>query len=67
MSKITGNRDGKNGRNESYRVDGRNITRNKLIKEIEEGKHPDKHVYQRNGEKYARDNPDGKKSDNVNK
>ncbi len=68
MTKIKGNNDGKGGRNETYNVGGRkNIKRSVIVKEIEQGKHPDTHVVKINNRKYARDNPDHSKSDNVNR
>lgn len=65
---ITGNQDGENGENESYRIPGRGteIPRKTLVQEIETGKHPNHSIYTRNGEKYVRANPDSKKKNNVN-
>ncbi|MGE4348877.1 MAG: DUF3892 domain-containing protein [Candidatus Berkiella sp.] len=65
--KIIGNQDGPNGRNETYLVGGKTISRDKLVKQVEQGKYPGYHVMERDGEKYVRDNPDSSKSDNVNK
>jgi len=66
--KITGNNDGPGGRNESYNIPGRgDVSRKKLVKEVEKGLHPHHHVYERDGEKYIRDNPDSSTKDNVNK
>lgn len=69
MSKITGNRDGKNGRNETYRVGNeRNVSRARAVREVEQGKHPNYHVLKtEKGEKFVRDNPDRSVRDNVNK
>lgn len=68
MAKITGRRDGVGGRNDHYDVGSRrNVPRQEVVKEVERGKHPDVHVYERAGQKYVRDNPDGTKSDNVNR
>lgn len=68
MTKIVGNNDGAGGRNETYNVGNRmNVPRTQLVKEIENGQHPDAHVYKINGRKYARDNPDKSKKDNVNR
>lgn len=68
MSKIRGRRDGENGRNEHYDVGGRkNVPRNTVVREVEQNKHPDSHIYRRDGQKYVRDNPDGSTSDNVNR
>lgn len=65
---IKGNRDGENGRNESYRIPGRSssITRSTLVRELEAGKHPDFGTYTRNGETYVRANPDYTECNNVN-
>lgn len=68
MTKIKGNNDGKNGRNETYNIGSRkNVPRTQVVKEIKQGKHPDAHVVKVKGREYARDNPDGSKSDNVNR
>lgn len=68
MSKITGNNDGPNGRNESYRVGNRfGVPRDVVVREVEQGRHPGYHVVSRDGERYVRDNPDGSTSDNVNR
>ena len=65
---IRGNNDGENGRNDSYTIQGRGVvTRQKLVNEVEAGKHPDHSVYQRDGEKFVRSNPDSTESNNVNK
>ncbi|BDQ34497.1 hypothetical protein [Pseudodesulfovibrio portus] len=65
---IKGNRDGENGRNESYRIPGRSssIDRDTLVREVEAGKHPDFGTYTRNGETYVRANPDYTESNSVN-
>ena len=68
MTKIRGNQDGPNGRNESYRIGSRkNVPRLQAVKEVKAGKHPDAHVVKINGREYVRDNPDQSTSDNVNK
>lgn len=68
MARIRGKNDGPNGRNEHYDVGARkNVPRAQIVKEIEQGMHPDAHVVEVNGRKYARDNPDGSKKDNVNR
>ncbi len=67
MSKIKGRQDGIGGRNEHYDVGSRkNVPRREVIKEVKAGKHSDVHLYQRGGQTYVRDNPDGSKVDNVN-
>ena len=66
--KIRGNQDGKNGRNESYNVRGRgNVSRAKLVKEVDAQKHPGYHTRTINRKKYVVDNPDKSKKDNVNR
>lgn len=65
--KIKGNRDGEGGRNESYTIQGRGVVqRSKLVREVEQGKHPNFSTYTRDGEKYVRANPDTKETNNVN-
>lgn len=65
---ITGNNDGCNGRNESYRIHGRGVvSRTTLVREIESCRHPNHSVYERNGESYVRANPDSSECNNVNK
>lgn len=67
MTRIRGNNDGPNGRNESYRIGKRHhVPRMKAVKEVEAGKHPDAHIVKINNRKYVRDNPDSSKKDNVN-
>ncbi len=68
MTKIIGNNDGKNGRNETYKIGSRpNVKRPDAVKEVKQGKHPDAHVVKINGQEYVRDNPDHSKKDNVNR
>ncbi len=68
MTKIIGNNDGPNGRNESYRIGSRkHVPRTQVVKEIKQGKHHDAHVVKINRREYARDNPDHSKADNVNR
>lgn len=65
---IRGNQDGKNGENQTYTIPGRGIVpREKLIKELKEGKHTDFHVYERNGVEYVRADPDSTQQNNVDK
>lgn len=68
MTKIRGNRDGPNRRNETYRV-GKNkkMPRRELVNEVECGLHQGLDTVKINGQKYVRDNPDKSKSDNVNR
>ena len=63
---IKGNRDGKNGENQTYTIIGRGkVTRKTLVKEIKQGKHPDSHVINVEGDEYARNNPNRKSEDNI--
>lgn len=65
---IRGNQDGQNGSNESYTIQGRGIvTRDQLVQEVEQGLHPNHSVYERDGQKFVRSNPDQKTRNNVNK
>ena len=68
MTKIIGNNDGPNGRNETYRIgDRRHVPRLQAVKEVKQDKHPDAHVVKINHREYVRDNPDNSKKDNVNR
>jgi Protein of unknown function (DUF3892) len=68
MTKIRGKRDGPGGRNEHYDIGARkNVPRPTVVKEIEAGEHSGAHVIKVGGRKYARDNPDSSKKDNVNR
>jgi hypothetical protein len=68
MSKIIGNRDGVNNRNETYNIGSRkNVVRKQAVAEVDKGLHKGYHIYKLNGKKYIRDNPDKSKSDNVNR
>ena len=65
---IRGNRDGINGSNKTYTITKRGVvSRKKIVKEIELGKHPNHSIYTRNKEKYVRANPDTILNNNVNK
>lgn len=65
---IRGNHDGENGENDSYTIAGRGVVeRDKLVQEVNEGRHPNHHVVNINGENYVRSNPDSTESNNVNK
>lgn len=68
MTKIRGRNDGPNGRNEHYDVGNRtNVPRRNIVAEIKRGEHEGAHVVKVKGREYARDNPDGSKTDNVNR
>lgn len=66
---INGNNDGPGGRNETYNIPGRGseIPRDKLVREVEQGKHPHHGVVEVDGEKFVRSNPDHLRKNNVNK
>lgn len=65
---IKGNHDGPSGGNNTYNIPGRgtNISREKIVKEVEKGKHPNHIVTEINGEKYIKAKPNSKTNDNVN-
>lgn len=65
---IKGNQDREGGGNDTYRIPGRgsSIPRRDIVREVEQGKHPDYSTYTIDGEKYVRGNPDGSDSNNVN-
>lgn len=64
---INGNGDGPGGRNETYRIPGRGseIPRKQVVREVERGNHPNHGIYEREGEKYVRSNPDHLRKNNV--
>ncbi|GHA34283.1 DUF3892 domain-containing protein [Photobacterium aphoticum] len=65
---IRGNGDGENGENDSYTIHGRGIvSRDDLVEEVKNGKHPNHHVINRDGDEYVRSNPDCSESNNINK
>lgn len=65
--KIRGNRDGEDGRNESYTIAGRGVVaRAQLVREVKRGQHPDHSTYTLNRKTYVRANPNSTESDNVN-
>lgn len=67
-TKIRGNHDGENGENDNYTIQGRGeVSRGNLVKEVGNGKHPNHSIYERDGEKYVRANPDGSPKNNINK
>ena len=68
MSRIRGKQDGPGGRNEHYDIGRRkDVPRRTAVKEVKDGLHPDSHVIRVGDREYVRDNPDGSKSDNVNR
>ncbi|EMV0254205.1 DUF3892 domain-containing protein [Vibrio fluvialis] len=63
---IKGNQDGKNGENQTYTIPGRGVVdRETLVKEVDQGKHPNFHTVEVEGDKYVRANPDRSKGNNV--
>ncbi len=68
MTKIIGNNDGPNGRNESYKIGSRKaVSRAVAVREVKQGKHSGAHVVKFKGREYVRDNPDSSTRDNVNR
>lgn len=68
MTKIRGKNDGPGGRNDHYDIGSRkNVPRRNVVAEIKRGEHSGAHIYKRDGNEYARDNPDDSLTDNVNK
>ncbi len=68
MTRIVGKNDGPNGRNEHYDIGSKkDVPRRNVVAAIKRGEHPDAHVVKVKGREYARDNPDNRKSDNVNR
>ena len=68
MTKIVGNNDGPNGRNESYKIGLRKtVPRPQAVREVKQGQHSGAHVVKINGREYVRDNPDNSTCDNVNR
>ncbi len=68
MAKIKGNRDGPGGRNDTYTIGSRrSVPRVQAVREVRSGMHPAYHVVVICGVEYIRDNPDHRKSDNVNR
>ena len=68
MTKIIGNNDGPGGRNETYKIGGRqNVRRTEAVREVKQGKHSGAHVVKVAGREYVRDNPDPSQKDNVNR
>lgn len=68
MTKIIGNNDGPNRRNESYKIGPRkSVTRTQAVKEVKNGSHPGAHVVKIHGREYVRDNPDSSITDNINR
>jgi len=65
--RINGRREGLDGENTHFRLSNspRILTRAEVVAMIESGILPGYHIYERNGVKYPRDNPDKNPSDNI--
>lgn len=64
--RITGRREDENGANTHYRLsDGRIVSRAEAVRMRENGELLRYHVYERDGVKYLRDNPDAREEDNI--
>ena len=64
--RITGRREDESGANTHYRLsNGRIVTRAEAVTMCRRGELPGYHIYERNGVEYLRDNPDTRKSDNI--
>ncbi|MFT5675984.1 MAG: hypothetical protein ACI808_001920 [Paraglaciecola sp.] len=64
---IRGKNDRKGGGNDNYVITGRGpVERNKLVKEVLDGKHPHHHILKHGKEKFVRANPDREETNNVN-
>lgn len=65
-SSITGNGDGSNGENQSYKINGRgNVSRRQLVNEVKQGAHTGVHIIEVNKTEYVRANPNSKLLDNI--
>lgn len=53
------------GANLEFDINGEVVSRAKLVREIENGKHPGYHTVIINGTKYPRSNPDGSTRNNL--
>lgn len=67
-NKIKGNNDGSNGRNDTYTIPGRgsNIPREKIVKEVKQGNHPNHTITIINNVEYVKAKPNKNTNDNVN-
>ena len=65
---IIGNKDGKKGGNDSYRIPGRgNVPRTTVVREVKVGKHPLHTITRINDEEYIKAKPDNSEINNVNR
>ena len=62
--RVTGRREDDRGRNTHYRLSGI-VTRSEAVAMVESGNLPAYHIYERDGVKYLRDDPDTRESDNI--
>ena len=62
--RITGRREDDRGRNTHFRLSG-TVTLDEAVAMVESGNLPGYHIYERDGVKYLRDDPDTRESDNI--
>ncbi len=62
--RITGRREDDRGRNTHFRLSGI-VTLGEAVAMVESGNLPGYHIYERDGVKYLRDDPDTRESDNI--
>ena len=62
--RITGRREDDRGANTHFRLNGI-VTLAEAVAMVESGNLPGYHIYERDGVKYLRDNPDTRESDNI--
>ncbi|MEJ2267986.1 MAG: DUF3892 domain-containing protein [Nanoarchaeota archaeon] len=65
MVRITGRKENSTGGNTAYKIGGRWVSRKDAVKRCKQGKLPGYHVLKVRGREYLRDNPDGRKKDNI--
>jgi hypothetical protein len=65
---IRGNHNGPKGGNYSYSIPGReyDVPRATLVREVEKGKHPNRAIYELDGENYGRADAGSRIGNNVN-
>jgi len=65
---IIGNKDGKKGGNDSYRIPGRgDVPRTTVVREVKLNKHPLHTTTKINGKEYVKAKPDNRTINNVNR
>lgn len=65
VRRITGRRENNTGGNTHYKIDGQIVSRVEAVKMVKAGELSGYHVMKVNGKTYLRDNPDKRKSDNI--